>query len=187
MKMIPSALLIQAEDLLREGRPDEALPLAERALAKLAPDTAHPTTASLPALSLLASLHLSLGSPDSARSFFLQAAHLDPDGKIADSEGGGAEKFLWLAQLSEEGGVDSVRWFEKGAEALKREISLQMDDYGDEKWEDSGDAVKVSMGKLAGALCGIVEIYMTDLSYASHQFIPLNPMLRPQEASLLQG
>lgn len=163
--MTPSALLAQAEDLLRTGRPDEAFPLATRALAILQPSPQNPTR-SLPALDLLAHISLELGSPSAARTHFLAAVKLDPDGSIPESDGGGAEKFLWLAQLSEEGGRDSVDWFEKGAEVLRREI-MAVVGMGDKEGE-AGDAVEGMMKRLASALCGIVEIYMTDLSYVQN-------------------
>ena len=161
-KMTPSALLAQAEESLREGRPDEALAPAKRALDGLQPHDQTWTPACLPALNLMAEIHLELGEGDLAREYFLKAVDIDPDGFIPESQGGGAEKFLWLAQLSEEGGQDSVNWFKKGAEVLKREILVGMKE--DEK--DQDDAVKATMKKLASALCGIVELYMTDLSYA---------------------
>lgn len=155
--MTPSALLAQAETLLHTGRPDEALPLATQALTILHPSPQTPTPAALPALTLLAEINLELGSPTTARAHFLAAAALDPDG-------GGAEKFLWLAQLSEEGGRDSVDWFEKGAEALRRQI-MQTVGADDDDDGEASDAVESMMKRLASALCGIVEIYMTDLSY----------------------
>lgn len=65
------------------------------------------------------------------------------------------EKYLWLAQLSEEGGEESVGWFEKGAEILRRDV-------GDSSLSE--EAKEEKRKKLAGALCGIIEIYMTDLS-----------------------
>ena len=161
--MIPSDLLAQAEECLREGRPEEALPLAKRALATGAQDL---TNICLPSLNVLAEINLELGNSDDARKAFLQAVELDPEGKISDAQGGGAaEKFLWLAQLSEDGGEDSVRWFEKGAEVLKRDIAAQVERIAGEP----DDVVKGMMKKLASALCGIVEIYMTDLSYVLPQ------------------
>ena len=82
---------------------------------------------------------------------------LDPNGKVSEDEGGGAEKYLWLAQLCEEGGEESVRWFKFGTEVLRRDIA---------RAEENQDAAMVEekKRKLVGALCGIVEVYMTDLS-----------------------
>ena len=161
-------LLAQATALLHTGDAASALPLARRALSistnKDSPKTPDydkhngNTPASLPALSVLAEIHLELGDADSARSCFLQAEELDPSGEIPEDEGGGADKFLWLAQLSEKGGEDSVRWFERGTAVLSREIA-RAEEAGAE-----GEAVEDKKRKLVGALCGIVEVYMTDLS-----------------------
>ena len=155
----PSKLLEQATSLLHTGQPDDALPIAVRALGLLQPaSSATPSAAALPALDLLAEIHVELGDVDSARSYFLRAVDIDPKGLAPD----GAEKFLWLAQLCEEGGEESVRWFERGAGVLRREISAMED----------GQTATTSLDleekkrKLAGALCGVVEVYMTDLSYA---------------------
>lgn len=161
-------LIAEATALLHTGDPDSALPLALRALVLSASHDGSPNTnagkhngntaASLPALTMLAEINLELGDANSARAFFLQAVDQDPSGEIPEEEGGGADKFLWLAQLSEEGGKDSVRWFERGAAVLRRDIA---------RAEESGiqvEAVEEKKRKLVGALCGIVEVYMTDLS-----------------------
>lgn len=88
----------------------------------------------------------------------MKAVTLDPQGEISEEEGGGVEKFLWLAQLCEEGGEESVRWFQRGVEVLNREIA------GLEAVGMKGDGAEEKKRKLVGALCGIVEVYMTDLS-----------------------
>ncbi|KAE8396523.1 hypothetical protein BDV23DRAFT_189961 [Aspergillus alliaceus] len=105
----PSKLLEQATTLLQSAQPDVALPVAQQAL-QLAP-TNSPTQ--LSALILVAEIYVELGEIDIARQHFLSAVELDPNGTTPESQGGGAEKFLWLAQLSELGGKDSVQWFEK--------------------------------------------------------------------------
>ena len=151
-KPSPTALLAEATSLLHTSQPSEALPLALRALALSQPDTPK----ALPALTLLAEIALELGDADQARSYFVQAVLLDPDGSLLDSEGGGAEKFLWLAQLSEDGGQDSVQWFEKGAAVLRKEVSAL---------PENGPGTVDKRKKLAGALCGIIELFMTDLSW----------------------
>ncbi|KAA6406920.1 MAG: hypothetical protein FRX48_09218 [Lasallia pustulata] len=116
---------------------------------------ADPTPAALPALTLLAEIHIELGDVEAARSYFLQAVDIDPEGLAPD----GAEKFLWLAQLCEEGGGESVRWFERGAEVLRREIAVGEGKAGREL------EVEEKKRRLAGALCGVVEVWMTDLSW----------------------
>ncbi|SLM35032.1 Tetratricopeptide-like helical domain [Lasallia pustulata] len=153
----PSLLLSQATSLLHTGQPSSALPIAVRALSLLHPTAApaEATPAALPALTLLAEIHIELGDAEAARSYFLQAVDIDAEGLAPD----GAEKFLWVAQLCEEGGEESVRWFERGAGVLRREIAA-----GEGK---AGRYLEVEEKKrrLAGALCGVAEVWMTDLSW----------------------
>lgn len=166
-----SAMLAEAEELLREGRAEDALPVALRALDTLrgAAGQNNPTTAALPALNALAEIYLELGDAATARDYFLQAVTLDPDGQIPATQGGGADKFLWLAQLSDEGGRDSVRWFERGAAILRRELT---DDGPSSKPQQQQqlqhqqqEQEEETRTKLAGALCGMIEVCMTDLSW----------------------
>ncbi|KAJ9647739.1 hypothetical protein H2199_001513 [Coniosporium tulheliwenetii] len=154
--LTPSTLLAQAADLIQQGQPSDALTLAQRALFILQPNTT-PTLAALPALNLLGEINIELGDVHNARDCFTRAAELDPEGAVPESQGGGAEKFLWLAQLSEEGGADSV-----GGCGAEEEIG--------ELEGNKGDACEVEgleekRKKLAHALCGVAEIYMTDLSW----------------------
>lgn len=166
-------LLTEATAFLQTGDPEAALPLALRALvlsqansnvtsaaqSNSTPIPAPSTQQSLPALKLLAEINIELGDVEAARTYFLQAVDIDPEGEISENEGGGSEKFLWLAQLCEEGGEESVRWFERGAAVLRRDIALAEKEGGD--W----DVLEEKKKKLAGVLCGIIEVYMTDLSY----------------------
>ncbi|KAK8901412.1 hypothetical protein QC760_009856 [Botrytis cinerea] len=74
--------------------------------------------------------------------------------------------FLWLAQLSEEGGEDSVGWYEKGAISLKAQIGVLLEKAEKNKLDEAGLAtLEEKRRKLAVALCGVVEVYMTDLSW----------------------
>lgn len=166
-------LLTEATAFLHTGDPEAALPLALRALvlsqanSKAIPVaqsnstliSSLPTQQSLPALKLLAEINVELGDVEAARAYFLQAVDIDPEGEIAEDEGGGAEKFLWLAQLCDEGGEESVRWFERGAAVLRRDIAVA------EREDGNRDILEEKKKKLAGVLCGIIEVYMTDLSY----------------------
>lgn len=156
-KTSPEELLAQAAILLQTSQPDEALVAARRALNLLQP-TSKPSIAALPALNLLGEINVELGDPDSAREAFQAAVLIDPEG-ASD----GAEKFLWLAQLNEEGGAESVRWFEKGIEVLKRELSelegKAAKNLGNE------ELMEEKKQKVANSLCGIAEVYMTDLSW----------------------
>lgn len=167
----PSTLLAQAADLIQQGQPTDALTLAQRALSILQP-TSTPTLAALPAVNLLGEINVELGDIQSARDCFTRAAELDPEGAVSEAAGGGAEKFLWLAQLSEEGGVESVGWFEKGVAVLRREIGGLVGKIGQGgRMQDAGgllegkrELLEEKRKKLAHALCGVAEIYMTDLS-----------------------
>ncbi|CAO2650745.1 Nn.00g020370.m01.CDS01 [Neocucurbitaria sp. VM-36] len=156
-KASPEELLVQAAMLLQTSQPDEALVAARRALNLLQP-TSKPTTAALPALNLLGQINVELGDPDAAREAFQAAILIDPEGATD-----GAEKFLWMAQLNEEGGAESVRWFEKGVEVLKREISELEGKLV--KKNETEDLLEEKKQKIANSLCGIAEVYMTDLSW----------------------
>lgn len=134
-----SGLLALAETKLQHGE----LVDAERAASKaLACTPENPLTAT----NLLATICVELGDIDRARGLFLQAVELDPRGEVPEPAGGGAEKFLWLAQLTETGGRDSLQWYERAMTILRASVAQKGD-------------------KLAQALCGMAEIYMTDLSW----------------------
>ncbi|KAK9555042.1 hypothetical protein V6Z88_002788 [Aspergillus fumigatus] len=153
----PAILLEQAVVLLQTGQADAALAAAQQAFNS-APTN---SPAQLSALNTIGEIYVELGDINAARECFLRAVELDPNGTIPESEGGGAEKFLWLAQLSEVGGKDSVQWFEKGVSAL-RTIIQQL-----EEKQDPQTAAELAekKKKMANALCGVAEIYMTDLSW----------------------
>ncbi|PSS20177.1 hypothetical protein M430DRAFT_27247 [Amorphotheca resinae ATCC 22711] len=155
----PSVLLAEATFTLQQGDIEGAVKPAKRALSLLDPNSEE----ALPALNLLGEIHIELGDIDTARQYFLQAAAIDEDGTVGEDVGGGAEKFLWLAQLSEEGGQDSVNWFEKGAMSLRIQIQALLD----RKTLDAEieAMLQEKRRKLAVALCGVVEVYMTDLSW----------------------
>lgn len=158
----PSILLAQATATLQQGDIAGAVKPAKRALSLLDPESEE----SLPALNLLGEIHVELGDIDAARQYFLQAAAIDEDGTIGEDVGGGAEKFLWLAQLNEEGGQDSVDWFEKGAVSLRVQIQVIQQLLDQKKLGTEGEALlEEKRRKLAGALCAVVEVYMTDLSW----------------------
>jgi tetratricopeptide (TPR) repeat protein len=153
------ALLAEASSCLQQGNIEEAVRPAQRALGVLDPESEE----ALPALNLLGEIHIELGDIGSARQYFLQAASIDEDGTVGEDIGGGAEKFLWLAQLSEDGGQDSVDWFEKGASSLRTQIQALL---GRKKIDAEVEAMLLEKRrKLAVALCGVVEVYMTDLSW----------------------
>lgn len=194
---------MRAAEMVGRGELDEAERVARKALRGLDDDDGESTTRSqmdemmggeearatvvLAAVNLLGQISVEKGDVGSAVAFFERAVRLDPEGTVPESGGGGAEKFLWLAQLSEVGGRDSVGWFEKGVQVLRREIGNAGSDGGGEEMVGARDGMEMSADsatngagssskgegqgvqekrkKLAAALCGIVEVYMTDLSW----------------------
>lgn len=155
----PEVLLAQATATLQQGDISGSAQIAKKALGLSDVES----TEALPALNLLGEIHVELGEIDAARKYFMRAAAIDDDGTTGEELGGGAEKFLWLAQLSEEGGEDSVGWFEKGAGSLRIQIQALLDR---KKLDaESEAALEEKRRKLAVALCGVVEVYMTDLSW----------------------
>lgn len=158
----PMNLLLKATKCLQEGDIEGAVPFAKKALDLVDVQAVE----ALPVLNLLGEVHVELGDIDSARQYFMQAAGIDEDGEVSEEIGGGAEKFLWLAQLSEEGGEDSVGWYEKGAVSLKSQIGALLEKMEKNKLDDAGLAtLEEKRRKLAVALCGVIEVYMTDLSW----------------------
>ncbi|KAI4843254.1 hypothetical protein E4T44_06837, partial [Aureobasidium sp. EXF-8845] len=157
----PEQLYDLAIQCIETSQPQQALEHAQTLL--LTVRRLKTPNAVLPALNLLGEICIELGDADSARDYFIQAVEADPQGSIPEAVGGGAEKFLWMAQLCEEGGAASVGWFERGAAVLKREIAEL------EAVSDKDETVEIQLeekrGKLANALCGVVEVYMTDLSW----------------------
>jgi tetratricopeptide (TPR) repeat protein len=153
-KASPEELLAQAAVLLQTSQPEEALVAARRALNLLQPGST-PSAAALPALNLLGEINVELGDPESAREAFEAAIAIDPQGT-----NDGAEKFLWMAQLNDEVSVD---WFQKGIDVLKTEIG-QLEGKLVKKNEVT-DLLEEKKQKVANSLCGIAEVYMTDLSW----------------------
>jgi tetratricopeptide (TPR) repeat protein len=154
-----SIILAQATAALQQGDTAAAVKQAKRAASLLDIQSEE----ALPALNLLGEIHIELGEIDAARQYFLQAAAIDEDGTIGENDGGGAEKFLWLAQLSEDGGQDSVDWFEKGAACLRIQIQHLLDQRKLDKADQA--LLEEKTRKLTGALRAVVEVYMTDLSW----------------------
>jgi tetratricopeptide (TPR) repeat protein len=148
------ALLTSARTLLYgQSEPISALTVATRAL-QLNPN-------SLPALELLAEIQVELGDTDTAYTLYSRAATLDPTGAHESAGGSGPEKFLWLAQLSPNGGEEAIGYYEKGVEVLQEFIGARYAgkhaDLSDRRLEK----------KLVSALCGMAEIYMSDLCMAA--------------------
>ncbi|KAI2466374.1 TPR-like protein [Annulohypoxylon bovei var. microspora] len=156
----PQVLVKAAEYQLQEGNVQDAAALAKKALEQCAADSDD----QLLALNFLGQISLELGDFDAARSHFLRAVAIDEDGAKDEATGGGPEKFLCLAQLSEEGGADSVKWFEKGAAALKQQIAA-LEEGARGKSDERQMVLDELKKKLAMTLCSVAEVYMTDLSW----------------------
>ncbi|KAK6356452.1 hypothetical protein TWF718_000811 [Orbilia javanica] len=134
------ALISKASsELTEEADPQKALRTITSALSK------NPT--SLKALELAGEINIELEDVDTAIRCFGTAVELDPEGQSS-----GAEKFLWLAQICVEGGEVAIGWYEKAVGYLRRVVSAGGGSQDGEEKE-----------KLCSALCGMAEIYMTDL------------------------
>jgi tetratricopeptide (TPR) repeat protein len=163
----PKQLLAEATARLQQGEAAEARRLARRAWEHIssADDSELEAQASTAEaiVTLLGEIAVEMGEVEEARTWFLRAVDVESNIKAANGDGGGAEKFLWLAQLSEEGGQDSVQWFERGAAVLRREVTLL-----EEKSKGlsaAPDGLQEKKNKLAETLCAVAEVYMTDLSW----------------------
>ncbi|KAL2756175.1 hypothetical protein ACRALDRAFT_2104561 [Sodiomyces alcalophilus JCM 7366] len=155
----PRTLLDLAAARLEIGDLETALSAAQNALEA----TGEGGDFELRALDLLGHVYVEIGEIEDARQCFTRAVDLDPDGTLDEKIGGGPEKFLWLAQLSEDGGQDSVRWFERGASALRNQIQGLVD--LPKRNPEQEALLEEKKRKLAGTLCGVAEVYMTDLSW----------------------
>ncbi|KIW85932.1 hypothetical protein Z517_01325 [Fonsecaea pedrosoi CBS 271.37] len=178
-------LLTEAAELLEQAQPELALPLAEEALKRLETERQEqhapkedeieiddllslaaqgiPTLPSV--LTLNAEIQVALGDVESARRNFLRATRIDKDGALIS-----AEPWLWLAQLCEEGGAESIRYFEQACEVLRNEIEVLEEAVNEMDTGSDGDAgakkvLDEKKSKLADALCAMAEVYMTDLSW----------------------
>ncbi|CAN8098779.1 unnamed protein product [Discula destructiva] len=167
----PKQLLVEATAHLEQGDAAGAVSLAKQALdAALEAEDARACAA----YNLLGEIHVELGEIDAARTYFLEAVRIDADGALPEDVGGGAEKFNWLAQLSEEGGADSVKWFDQAAACMRAQIQVLTDAAADAKRKGSAHrtletelVAKIDERKLklAETLCAVAEVYMTDLSW----------------------
>lgn len=164
----PKQLLAEATAALQTGDAGSAATLARDALTAAGEDNKRTAAA----YNLLGDIHVELGDIDLARDYFTKAAARDEDGSLPEDLGGGPDKFLWLAQLSEDGGADSVRWFERGATCLRNQIQTLTDAIAEaqrKKVKSVEAALSVQADekkrKLAETLCAVCEVYMTDLSW----------------------
>jgi tetratricopeptide (TPR) repeat protein len=183
-------LLTQATAALEEGDPETAARIALVAYEHIGEGGRQAGAA----LSLLGQIHVELGEVDTARAFFAAAVKVDEDGSLPEDIGGGPEKFLWLAQLSDDGGQDSVSWFERGAAALRAQIQTLTESLESRPLtRDAQEAIIAEKRKrLAETLCAVVEVYMTDLSWEEdaeqrcETLITEATMLAPESAETWQ-
>ncbi|CAK7244617.1 MAG: hypothetical protein STHCBS139747_006161 [Sporothrix thermara] len=128
----PRALVQDAEAAMTQGDVGVALAAAQRALKALESASSSGGKGSsssnnivvdgvgLAAVcALVGEIHLENGDVAEAREALMRSVSLDPEGTLPEALGGGVDKFPYLAQLSEEGGRDSLQWFERGASALR--------------------------------------------------------------------
>lgn len=172
-------LLTDAASLLEQSQPELALPLAEEALRRLEAESSSSSSnhanndidtllqlaakgePTLPiTLNVYGEIQLSLGNIDIARNSFLRSTQIDPDGALIS-----AEPYLWLAQLSEPGGRESISYFMKATEVLRNEIDVLSDDESTVSTPEVEAVIQEKRAKLADALCAMAEVYMTDLSW----------------------
>ena len=154
-KESPETLLERAATLLQQSQPEEALQYAVRALEYLEAATDGRNT--LSAILSIGHIHVELGDIESAREYFSRAVVLDPSGEA------GPEACLSLAQLSEDGGSESIKWFQEALTILRRELASLEN-------QSSVDAQVLAAEKkikMANALCSMTELYMTDLSWVN--------------------
>ena len=159
-------LLTEATTLLEQSQPDGAIPIVEEALRRLEAERQArnqeeyvPAQVTVPAVLVLAGeTHMSIGHTLQAQSHFKRATKLDPDGSIVS-----ADPWLWLAQLSDTGGNDSISNYTQAIIILRREVGVLQDQ--SIRNEDLEDVVQGKRIKLAEALCSMTEVYMTDLSW----------------------
>ncbi|KAJ4272151.1 hypothetical protein NW762_000862 [Fusarium torreyae] len=152
-------LIVDAQTQLEVGKLDEAATLAQQALDA----TGQGGDFELSAANLLGTIFIESGDIDEARAAFERAVFLDEDGTVDEKIGGGPEKFLLLAQLSEEGGLDTVQWYERGATALRKQIAALSEIRS--PTPDQKATIQEKQHKLGGVLCAVAEVYMTDLSW----------------------
>lgn len=186
----PRELLAQATAFLENGDPETAAKIAVVAYEHIGENGRQAGAA----LSLLGQIHVELAEVETARAFFAAAVKTDEDGTLPEDLGGGPEKFLWLAQLSEEGGQDSVAWFERGAAALRSQIQSLTESLDSRPLtRDVQEATIAEKRKrLAETLSAVVEVYMTDLSWEEdaeqrcEALITEATMLAPESAETWQ-
>lgn len=154
-----AGILADAETQLQVGNLVEAAGLGHQALEA----TGEGGDFELRATNFLGIVYFEMGDAVEAEQFFVRAIELDGDGTADEKIGGGPDKFMFLAQLSEEGGHESVKYFERGAAALRKQIQALTDITN--RTPEQQESLEEKQDKLGGVLCAVAEVYMTDLSW----------------------
>lgn len=140
------------QEYMSTSQPHMAIELLQKHLTS-SPDN-------LLSLQLLGEALLEIGEPEQAYTHIIKAAQIDPQGTQ-----GGYEKFLWLGQLI--GGKQGIEWYNKGIEGLKNDIVNDEQQLAQDALNQDSEQTKQILAykkrKLCETLCGIVEIWMTDL------------------------
>ncbi|CAK7263879.1 hypothetical protein SEPCBS57363_000783 [Sporothrix epigloea] len=179
------ALIQDAEAAMTQGDVAVALAAAQRALKNLESASSGSGCNNIvvdgvglaAVCALVGEIHLENGDAVEARAALERSAGLDSEGTLPEALGGGVDKFLYLAQLSEEGGRDSLHWFERGAGALRTlagrmeketkgtKSSRRQQSSGEPGQDETDSELSTIHGKLAQILCAMAEVWMTDLSF----------------------
>ncbi|KAF7503368.1 hypothetical protein GJ744_003932 [Endocarpon pusillum] len=135
----PEQLYSKASDLFLQLQIDKALSVAQRSLDKFLEVYPNNPRASYPTLLLLGQIYLALGDVGLSREHYFKAT-----------------------ELSEVGGEESIKWFEKACAILRRALRELEEQHGIEEAED---AIIDTRRQLGETLCSMTEVYMTDLSF----------------------
>lgn len=137
----PETLYNKGRELLDHSSPQECIEL----IAPVIQQQSEILPELLLVYQLLGEAFLEAGDPQNAYELLNTCAQLDPEGTE-----GGYEKFLWLGQLT--GGREGESWYEKGINLLRSDLQT-----------GTREEQKLKQNKFCEALCGVVEIWMTDL------------------------
>lgn len=119
-----------------------------------------------PVYELLGETLVEQGKPEEARDAFRRAIELE---KVSGISSGGFEKYLWMGQLSEEGGDASITYYRQGVKRLIAFIG---------KMEE--EEQYMLRNRLASVYSAMAELYMTDLWYVSPgspRFMQTDPLI----------
>lgn len=143
----PAAHLLRARHYLNDLNFDDA---HHEITAALKLDNAN-----IAAFELLGEVLVEQDNPEEARKAFRRAIELEQQSGTTQTTSS-FEKYLWMGQLSEEGGEASIAYYKVG---VKRFIKF----IGQQQEEDQYPL----RARLASVYSAMAELYMTDLWYVS--------------------